>query len=85
MAPAVPETAFAPFAGTEAFHLFQFHLHDRHDHQLGDALAAAHYGDLRSLLAGWRYFHRWVGLLVVGLVLIHVWAGWRYADLGGRG
>lgn len=50
-----------------------------------DALAAAHYGDLRSLLAGWRYFHRWVGLLVVGLVLIHVWAGWRYADLGGRG
>ena len=50
-----------------------------------DALAAAHYGDLRSLLAGWRYFHRWVSLLVVGLVLIHVWAGWRYADLGGRG
>ena len=50
-----------------------------------DALAAAHYGDLRGLLAGWRYFHRWVSLLVVGLVLIHVWAGWRYADLGGRG
>jgi hypothetical protein len=50
-----------------------------------NALVAAHYGDLRSLLAGWRYFHRWVSLLVVGLVLIHVWAGWRYADLGGRG
>lgn len=49
------------------------------------ALAAAHFGDLRSLLAGWRYFHRWVGLLVVGLVLMHVWAGFRYADLGGRG
>lgn len=50
-----------------------------------DALAAAHYADLRSLIAGWRYFHRWVSLLVVGLVVIHVWAGWRYADLGGRG
>jgi len=50
-----------------------------------DALAAAHFEDLRRLLAAWRYFHRWVSLLVVGLVALHIWAGWRYADLGVRG
>ncbi len=50
-----------------------------------DALAAAHFDDLRTLLAGWRYLHRWVGLLVVFLVVAHVWVSLLYADFGERG
>jgi hypothetical protein len=36
------------------------------------ALMVAHFEDLRALLAGWRYFHRWGALLFVVLVVIHV-------------
>lgn len=45
------------------------------------ALMAAHYEELRALLASWRYFHRWVALLMVLLVAMHVVTGLRYADL----
>lgn len=47
-----------------------------------DAIAAGHYEDLRSLLASWRYLHRWAGLLVVVLLLAHVWFSYQYAELG---
>jgi len=43
------------------------------------SLAASHYEDLRGLLASWRYLHRWVALLVVLLVVLHVVAALRYA------
>ena len=46
------------------------------------ALMAAHYEELRALLASWRYFHRWVALLMVLLVAMHVVTALRYADLG---
>ena len=36
------------------------------------AIAAAHYEDLRALLASWRYVHRWVALLMVLLLVVHV-------------
>lgn len=36
------------------------------------ALAAAHYEDLRGVLSAWRYLHRWVALLMVVLVVVHV-------------
>lgn len=36
------------------------------------ALIAAHFEDLRGLLNGWRYLHRWVAALMVLLVVIHV-------------
>ncbi|MDH3591350.1 MAG: NAD(P)-binding domain-containing protein [Planctomycetota bacterium] len=36
------------------------------------ALMAAHYEDLRAILGSWRYFHRWVSVLMVLLVLVHV-------------
>ncbi|MEO0650958.1 MAG: hypothetical protein AAFZ65_09795, partial [Planctomycetota bacterium] len=36
------------------------------------ALLVAHYEDLRGLLAGWRYLHRWAALLLVALVILHV-------------
>lgn len=51
----------------------------------GSALMAAHYEDLRGLLATWRYLHRWVALLVVALVVLHVIAAVRYASLFGGG
>jgi thioredoxin reductase/Pyruvate/2-oxoacid:ferredoxin oxidoreductase delta subunit len=36
------------------------------------ATAAAHYEDLRALLESWRYLHKWVALLMVVLVAVHV-------------
>ena len=36
------------------------------------ALAAAHYEDLRAILAAWRWMHRWVAALLVVLVALHV-------------
>ena len=50
------------------------------------SLAASHYEDLRGLLASWRYLHRWVALLVVLLVALHVVVALKYAavlDWGG--
>lgn len=42
----------------------------RHAHRT--ALAAAHYEDLRALLGGWRYLHRWIAVLMVLLIVLHV-------------
>ena len=49
------------------------------------ALTATHYEELRGLLATWRYLHRWVALLVVALVVLHVAVALRYASLFGGG
>jgi dihydropyrimidine dehydrogenase (NAD+) subunit PreT len=45
-----------------------------------EALVAAHYEDLRGLIASWRYFHRWVALLMVALVVIHIFTALRYGS-----
>ncbi len=45
------------------------------------SLSAAHYEDLRALLASWRYFHRWVALLMVLLAATHIVAAVRYSSL----
>ncbi|MBL8860093.1 MAG: NAD(P)-binding domain-containing protein [Planctomycetes bacterium] len=45
------------------------------------ALMAAHYEDLRALMASWRYFHRWVALGMVLLVVLHVVSALRYGQL----
>ena len=42
------------------------------------ALMAAHYEDLRALLSSWRYAHRWVALLMVLLVVLHVVSALAY-------
>jgi thioredoxin reductase/ferredoxin len=42
------------------------------------ALISAHYEDLRALLNSWRFFHRWVALLMVLLAGIHVYVALRY-------
>ena len=36
------------------------------------ALMAAHFEDLRALLASWRYLHRWAAALMVLLVAVHI-------------
>ncbi len=46
------------------------------------ALMAAHYEDLRALLGTWRYLHRWVALLMVLLVGLHVVLALVYGELG---
>jgi hypothetical protein len=38
----------------------------------GAALAAAHFEDLRAVAGTWRYLHRWVAVLMVVLVVVHV-------------
>ncbi len=47
------------------------------------ALLAAHYEDLRAILASWRWFHRWVALFMVLVVAVHVVLALRYAHLFG--
>jgi thioredoxin reductase len=47
------------------------------------ALMAAHYEDLRTLLASWRYFHRWVALAMVLLAALHIATALRYSSFGG--
>lgn len=47
------------------------------------SLMAAHYEDLRGLLASWRYLHRWIALLMVLLLTVHVLTAFRYASLPG--
>lgn len=46
------------------------------------ALMAAHYEDLRTLLASWRYFHRWVALAMVLLAALHIATALRYGSFG---
>ena len=36
------------------------------------ALLLAHLEDLRALASSWRYFHRWIALLMVVLVGLHI-------------
>ena len=45
------------------------------------ALVSAHYEDLRALLNSWRFFHRWVALLMVMLMLAHIFQAVRYGSL----
>lgn len=42
------------------------------------AIAAAHFEDLRGLMSSWRYLHRWIALLMVLLVGLHVAIALRY-------
>jgi hypothetical protein len=48
------------------------------------SLMAAHFEDLRALLATWRYLHRWVALAMVLLTAVHVVTAWRFGGLRGR-
>lgn len=39
------------------------------------------YHQLRSLMAAWRFLHRWLALVMLGTVAFHVWIALRYGDL----
>jgi thioredoxin reductase/NAD-dependent dihydropyrimidine dehydrogenase PreA subunit len=47
------------------------------------ALMAAHFEDLRSVVGTWRYLHRWIALLMVLLLFVHILASLRYGHLFG--
>jgi thioredoxin reductase/ferredoxin len=47
------------------------------------ALMAAHYEDLRTILASWRWFHRWTALFMVLIAAWHIVLALRYAHLFG--
>ena len=49
------------------------------------ALAVAHFEDLRALVNGWRYVHRWVALMLVVLVVLHVVNALLYGDMSFQG
>jgi thioredoxin reductase len=51
------------------------------------ATMVAHFEDLRAVLATWRFLHRWVALLMVALLVLHVVHALSFATIslgGGR-
>lgn len=51
------------------------------------ALATAHLDDLRAIMSGWRWLHRWGSLAMLALVVLHVVYALAYGAhlFGGRG
>jgi len=47
------------------------------------ATAVAHYEDLRGVLASWRFLHRWIALLLVLILAVHVYEALRYGRISG--
>lgn len=45
------------------------------------AVVAAHYEDVRAILGSWRWFHRWVALFMVIVVVVHVWVALQYGGM----
>lgn len=45
------------------------------------ALQLAHYDDLRALLSTWRWMHRWLALVLLALLVVHVVAAVRYGGV----
>ncbi len=48
----------------------------RHQHWL------ARYQELRNLLASWRFFHRWLAIVMLAVVAFHIGVALRFGDLG---
>jgi len=44
-------------------------------------LQVAHYEEVRAILSSWRYFHRWLALLMIILAGLHIVTAVKYADL----
>lgn len=51
----------------------------------GTAIAVAHLEDLRAILGAWRWLHRWLALLVVLLIFVHVIVAAMHGAFGGGG
>lgn len=44
-------------------------------------LLVTHFEEIRAALSSWRYFHRWLGVLMVLLTVMHIVVAARYANL----
>ena len=44
-------------------------------------LLVTHYTEITTILSSWRYFHRWLGLMMVLLTILHIVVAMRYASL----
>ena len=51
----------------------------RRAHRLG--MQVAHYEELRAILSSWRFFHRWLALLMILLAAVHIGAAVRFAQI----
>ena len=82
-----------PHAGADSMSTFQQQLERAQPAEVRDVLdlirraqrasfMASHFEELRGLLASWRYLHRWVALLMVLLLIVHVLNAVRFGDLG---
>ena len=45
------------------------------------ALMATRFEEIRGILASWRYFHRWVALLMVLLLGVHIFSALRFSSI----
>jgi thioredoxin reductase/Pyruvate/2-oxoacid:ferredoxin oxidoreductase delta subunit len=44
-------------------------------------LLVTHYEEVRAVLSSWRYFHRWLALLMVLLATVHIVTAVRFAEI----
>ena len=44
-------------------------------------LQITHFEEIRAILSTWRFIHRWLAILMVAFVLIHIVTALRYARL----
>lgn len=70
-------------AGLDAEAARRFHRGLARAHR--SALAATHWEDIRGILATWRSIHRWLALLLVLVVVLHIVVSLRYASFLGGG
>lgn len=47
-------------------------------------LLVTHYEEVRAILSSWRYFHRWLALLLVLLTAVHIATAMRFGELGAK-
>ncbi len=52
----------------------------RRSHRL--TLAATWHEELRAVMASWRYLHRWVAVILILVLVVHIVTALRYAPIG---
>jgi hypothetical protein len=44
-------------------------------------LLVTHYEEVTAILSSWRYFHRWLGLLMILLAIVHIVTAVRFGSI----
>ncbi len=52
----------------------------RRSHRL--TLATTWHDELRAVMASWRYLHRWVAVVLILVLVVHIVTALRYAPIG---